>query len=41
MTHHYADHDGGFGVSTPLWDLVFRTMPRVTTASRKRAKAAA
>ncbi len=27
MTHHHADHDGGFGVSTPLWDLVFRTMP--------------
>lgn len=27
MTHHHADHDGGFGVSTPLWDIVFRTMP--------------
>jgi dihydroceramide fatty acyl 2-hydroxylase len=27
LTHHHADHDGGFGVSTPLWDLVFRTMP--------------
>lgn len=27
MTHHFADHDGGFGVSTPLWDLVFRSMP--------------
>jgi dihydroceramide fatty acyl 2-hydroxylase len=27
MTHHHADHDGGFGVSTPLWDVVFRTMP--------------
>jgi sterol desaturase/sphingolipid hydroxylase (fatty acid hydroxylase superfamily) len=27
MTHHHADHDGGFGVSSPLWDLVFRTMP--------------
>jgi dihydroceramide fatty acyl 2-hydroxylase len=27
MTHHHADHDGGFGVSTPLWDMVFRTMP--------------
>ena len=43
MTHHHADHDGGFGVSTPLWDLVFRTMPRATALSRKRAtkKAAA
>jgi dihydroceramide fatty acyl 2-hydroxylase len=27
MLHHHADHDGGFGVSTPLWDFVFRTMP--------------
>ena len=27
LTHHHADHDGGFGVSSPLWDLVFRTMP--------------
>jgi sterol desaturase/sphingolipid hydroxylase (fatty acid hydroxylase superfamily) len=29
MLHHHADHDGGFGVSSPLWDLVFRTMPSV------------
>ncbi len=28
MTHHHADHDGGFGVSSPLWDYVFRTLPR-------------
>jgi sterol desaturase/sphingolipid hydroxylase (fatty acid hydroxylase superfamily) len=27
MLHHHADHDGGFGVSSPLWDYVFRTMP--------------
>jgi sterol desaturase/sphingolipid hydroxylase (fatty acid hydroxylase superfamily) len=27
LTHHFADHDGGFGVSSPLWDVVFRTMP--------------
>lgn len=27
MTHHFADHDGGFGVSTPIWDYVFRTVP--------------
>jgi sterol desaturase/sphingolipid hydroxylase (fatty acid hydroxylase superfamily) len=27
LTHHHADHDGGFGVSTPIWDLVFATMP--------------
>jgi sterol desaturase/sphingolipid hydroxylase (fatty acid hydroxylase superfamily) len=29
MLHHHMDHDGGFGVSSPLWDLVFRTMPHV------------
>jgi sterol desaturase/sphingolipid hydroxylase (fatty acid hydroxylase superfamily) len=29
MLHHHADHSGGFGVSTPLWDIVFRTMPTV------------
>ena len=29
MLHHHADHDGGFGVSSPLWDFVFRTMPSV------------
>ncbi|WP_394829753.1 sterol desaturase family protein [Pendulispora albinea] len=28
MMHHHADHDGGFGVSSPLWDLVFNTMPQ-------------
>jgi len=28
MLHHHADNDGGFGVSTPLWDIVFGTMPR-------------
>ncbi|MCL2450443.1 MAG: sterol desaturase family protein [Polyangiaceae bacterium] len=27
LTHHFADHDGGFGVSSPLWDIVFRSMP--------------
>jgi len=27
MTHHFADHEGGFGVSSPLWDMIFRTMP--------------
>jgi sterol desaturase/sphingolipid hydroxylase (fatty acid hydroxylase superfamily) len=25
--HHYQDKRYGFGVSSPLWDLVFRTMP--------------
>lgn len=38
MLHHHADHEGGFGVSTPLWDIVFRTMPKT---KRARAEAAA
>jgi sterol desaturase/sphingolipid hydroxylase (fatty acid hydroxylase superfamily) len=40
MLHHHADHDGGFGVSTPLWDLVFRTMPSVKKldATRRAAR---
>ena len=29
MRHHHMDHEGGFGVSSPLWDVVFGTMPRV------------
>jgi len=33
MTHHFADHDGGFGVSSPLWDIVFRTMPKKKAVS--------
>lgn len=34
MLHHHADHHGGFGVSSPLWDVVFRTMPQ---PARRRA----
>ena len=26
--HHYKEHDRAFGVSSPLWDVIFRTMPR-------------
>jgi dihydroceramide fatty acyl 2-hydroxylase len=29
MRHHFQDHRFGFGVSSPLWDAVFRTMPRL------------
>mgnify|MGYP001183756066 CR=1 FL=1 len=25
--HHYQQHDKAFGVSSPLWDIIFRTMP--------------
>ncbi len=28
MRHHFQDHRYGFGVSSPIWDAVFRTMPR-------------
>ena len=38
MTHHHADHDGGFGVSTPIWDFVFRTMPQARRAAPDAAK---
>lgn len=27
MKHHYVDDHTAFGVSTPLWDFVFRTVP--------------
>ncbi|MDN5204088.1 sterol desaturase family protein [Fulvivirgaceae bacterium BMA10] len=26
--HHYKDHERAFGVSSPLWDYVFGTMPK-------------
>ncbi|HKL35738.1 MAG TPA: sterol desaturase family protein [Salegentibacter sp.] len=35
--HHYRESDRAFGVSSPLWDYIFKTMPRKTTASRKTA----
>jgi dihydroceramide fatty acyl 2-hydroxylase len=28
MRHHFQDHRYGFGVSSPLWDALFRTLPR-------------
>lgn len=28
MRHHFQDHRFGFGVSSPIWDAVFRTLPR-------------
>lgn len=28
--HHYQDDEKAFGVSSPLWDYVFRTMPKKT-----------
>jgi sterol desaturase/sphingolipid hydroxylase (fatty acid hydroxylase superfamily) len=29
--HHYKDPDRAFGVSSPLWDYIFRTLPRKKT----------
>ena len=26
--HHYKNHERAFGVSSPLWDYIFRTMPK-------------
>jgi sterol desaturase/sphingolipid hydroxylase (fatty acid hydroxylase superfamily) len=28
MRHHFQDHRFGYGVSSPLWDVVFQTLPR-------------
>jgi len=28
MRHHFQDHRYGFGVSSPLWGVVFHTLPR-------------
>ncbi len=26
--HHHREHDRAYGVSSPLWDIIFNTMPR-------------
>jgi sterol desaturase/sphingolipid hydroxylase (fatty acid hydroxylase superfamily) len=31
LRHHFQDGDSAFGVSTPLWDWIFRTMPAANT----------
>ncbi|MFM9044188.1 MAG: hypothetical protein ACKOL0_00020 [Solirubrobacterales bacterium] len=28
MRHHFQDHRFGYGVSSPLWDHAFQTVPR-------------
>jgi dihydroceramide fatty acyl 2-hydroxylase len=38
MRHHFQDHRYGFGVSSPLWDAVFRTMPRRRRAANGRTE---
>jgi dihydroceramide fatty acyl 2-hydroxylase len=37
MRHHFQDHRYGFGVSTPLWDAVFGTLPRRREGSAERS----
>ena len=32
MRHHFQDHRYGYGVSSPLWDVVFRTLPQKPAA---------
>jgi dihydroceramide fatty acyl 2-hydroxylase len=34
MRHHFQDHRYGYGVSSPLWDIVFGTLPRKRRAAR-------
>ncbi|MBZ9728307.1 sterol desaturase family protein [Salegentibacter sp. JZCK2] len=35
--HHYRESDRAFGVSSPLWDHIFRTMPRKAPVSKRTA----
>ncbi|MEM7550270.1 MAG: sterol desaturase family protein [Bacteroidota bacterium] len=30
--HHYKNQEAAFGVSSPLWDYIFQTMPKKTSA---------
>ena len=36
LVHHYSEDDRAFGVSSPLWDIVFGTMPKKKTSNRKK-----
>jgi sterol desaturase/sphingolipid hydroxylase (fatty acid hydroxylase superfamily) len=38
MRHHFQDASSGYGVSSPLWDYAFRTMPRSRKAERTGSK---
>lgn len=35
MRHHFQDHRYGYGVSSPMWDYVFRTVPRTKRSDRR------
>ncbi len=34
MRHHFQDHRYGYGVSSPIWDVAFRTQPRKRTVGK-------
>jgi dihydroceramide fatty acyl 2-hydroxylase len=34
LRHHFTEEHAGYGVTSPLWDLVFRTMPPRRTSNR-------
>ena len=38
MVHHYHDPDNGYGVSSKLWDYIFRTNFKITKKDRTVAK---
>lgn len=40
MLHHHVDHNGGFGVSSPLWDHVFHTLPVIKPHQQQGREAA-
>lgn len=35
LKHHYSDDQSGYGVSNPLWDYIFGTMPKPVKPSEK------
>ena len=37
LRHHFQQYDRGFGVTSPLWDLVFGTLPSRSTPSESAA----
>ena len=39
--HHYQDPNVAYGVSSPLWDVIFRTMPEKKSTQKEREKAKA
>jgi len=38
MRHHFQDHRYGYGVSSPMWDYIFRTVPRSRKAGQSESE---